>query len=130
MVTVPIKPFSQNRVKSGRSYKTTAARDWERAFGLLLLKHCPRRKVVLPDGDLELHFRFGFSSRNADVDNPVKIAQDILCAHLGLKNDNRIRAVSCRAVQVKKGEEFLSFDICAYREDARWERLLAGPAAG
>ena len=130
MVTIPIKPFSQNRVKSGRSYKTTAARDWERAFGLLLLKHCPRRKVVLPDGDLELHFRFGFSSRNADVDNPVKIAQDILCAHLGLKNDNRIRAISVRSVPVGKGKEFISFDICAYREDARWETLLEGPKAG
>lgn len=124
MVKIPIKPFSQNRVKSGRSFKTQAARDWEYAFRLLLLKHFPRRNVMLPSGDLELHFQFGFSSRNADVDNPVKIAQDILCAHLGLKNDNRIRAISVRSVKVAKGAEFIAFSFCAYCDDARWEALI------
>lgn len=127
MITIPIKPFSQNRVKTGRSFKTAAAKAWEETFGLLLHVHAPRRQMELPSGDLELHFEFGFSSRNADVDNPVKITQDMLCRHLGFQNDNRIRAISCRAVQVKKGEEFIAFKICRHEVDGRWESLLAGP---
>ena len=127
MIRIPIKPFSQNRVKSGRSFKTSAAKDWEMAFWLLLKKHAPVRKMSLPSGDLELHFHFGFSSRNADVDNPVKIAQDILCKHMGFKNDNRVRAISVRSTPVKKGDEFLSFAFCRYRDDERWESLMSGP---
>ena len=127
MIRIPIKPFSQNRVKTGRSFKTSAAKDWEMAFWLLLKKHAPVRKISLPSGDLELHFLFGFSSRNADVDNPVKIAQDILCKHMGFKNDNRVRAISVRSTPVKKGDEFLSFAFCRYRDDGRWESLMRGP---
>lgn len=124
MVKIPIKPFSQNRVKRGRTYKTAECRNWERDFRLLLLKYAPRDELSIPDGDLELHFQFGFSSRNADVDNPVKIAQDTLCRHFGFANDNRIRAISVRSVKVAKGAEFIAFSFCAYRDDARWEALI------
>ena len=61
-------------------------------------------------GKLSLRLRFGLSSKNMDVDNGVKPFVDILQKRYGF-NDRYIYRLNVEKVDVKKGEEFIEFDI-------------------
>lgn len=109
MIKVPIKPFSQNKARQGRQFKTKACEQFMEDFAKRLLVDAPR--VKLPDGELEIHFLWGFSYyTTSDYDNPIKTAQDVIADHYRI-DDNRFVGGSQRKVKVKRGEEFIAFVI-------------------
>lgn len=103
-VTVNIKPLSVNEAWQGRRYKTPAYKAYEK----LLLLMLPPMKV--PDGDLKLSIEFGFSSRQSDCSNPLKLVEDILQKKYGF-NDNRVYEIHLRKTIVKRGSEYIKFQI-------------------
>ena len=107
MVKLHIKPLSINACWMGRRFKTKDYKDYEKE---LLLKIKPQE---IPEGPLKITLVFGFSTKAADWDNPIKPIVDILQKKLGF-NDNRIYEGNVRKVIVKKGEEFIDFKIEEY----------------
>ena len=65
---------------------------------------------MIPGGYLEIYLRFGQSNKLADWDNPIKPFVDILQKKYGF-NDNRIKRATVDVDHVKKGEEYIYFDI-------------------
>ena len=100
-----IKPMSVNEAWQGKRFKTKKYKQYEQECLLLL-----PRKVEIPEGKLKVSLFFGFSSKLADADNPVKCFIDILQKKYNF-NDNKIYEYSISKVDVKKGEEFIEFKI-------------------
>ena len=99
-----IKPLSVNEAWQGRRVKTAKYRSFERSILLLL------RPIKIPDGNLELYLKWGFSSAGSDWDNPIKPFQDCLQKKYGF-NDNRVVRAITEKVKVKKGCEFIEWHI-------------------
>jgi Holliday junction resolvase RusA-like endonuclease len=102
---IKIKPLSVNDCWCGRRFKTKDYKHYEVCLSLLLPK-----KMVIPDGLLEVEYTFGLSSKSGDIDNIVKPLTDILQKKYDF-NDKRIYRMILRKVDVKKGEEFIEFDF-------------------
>ena len=106
MNRLDIKPLSVNEAWQGRRKKSVKHMKYQRDVTLML------RPLTIPDGDLVISIVFGFSSRGSDWDNPVKLLQDILSKKYKF-NDNRIIEANVKVVYVKKGKEFIEWDIYA-----------------
>jgi Holliday junction resolvase RusA-like endonuclease len=104
---VDIKPLSVNRAWQGKRYKTDAYKRYERDLMLIL------PSLHVPKGKLELHLTFGFSSKNSDFDNPVKPFVDCLQKKYGF-NDKLIKRSVIEVEEVKKGGEYVEFEIKEY----------------
>ena len=103
-IRIDIKPLSVNDAWKGRRFKTDEYKAYERSVLLLL------RPLKIPDGLLEIHLEWGFSSNGSDYDNPIKPFQDCLQKKYGF-NDNKIKRALIEIVKVKKGEEYIKFKI-------------------
>ena len=99
-----IKPMSVNKAWQGRRVKTNEYKKYI-AEVLMILK-----PVEIPDGYLELYLKFVFSSGNSDFDNPVKCFVDCLQKKYGF-NDKMIKRCTIDVVQVKKGKEFIEWNV-------------------
>jgi len=99
-----IKPLSVNQAWQGKRFKTDAYKQYERDVLRTLAK------LEVPDGNLHLSLKFGLSSKNADIDNPVKCFVDCLQKKYDF-NDRRIYRMTIEKVDVKKGREFIEFEI-------------------
>lgn len=99
-----IKPLSVNEAWKGRRFKTPKYKRYERDMLLLL------PILNIPTGKLHLRLTFGFSNSVSDIDNPVKCFVDCLQKKYGF-NDKDIYAMDLRKVDVKKGSEFIDFEI-------------------
>ncbi len=99
-----IKPLSVNEAWKGRRFKTDKYRKYERDVISIL----PR--MVIPEGFLTVSLEFGFSNHASDIDNPVKLFVDCLQKKYGF-NDRQIKEMHLRALDVKKGEEYIKFSI-------------------
>ncbi len=99
-----IKPLSVNDAWQGRRVKSKKYRNYEADILKLL------RPMKIPDGPLELHLKWGFSSAGSDWDNPIKPFQDCLQKKYDF-NDNRVVRAITEKVKVKKGDEFIEFEI-------------------
>ena len=97
-----IKPLSVNQVWQGKRFKTKAYKDYEKEV-LLSIK-----PMKVTEGRLSLRLLFGLSSKNADVDNPVKPFIDCLQKKLGF-NDRHIYKLTVEKVDVPKGQEFIEY---------------------
>lgn len=106
MPRIKIKPLSVNDCWQGRRYKTG---DYTAYETLLLYKMLPK-DIDIPEGRLCIKYVFGFSSASSDWDNPIKPLSDILQKKYNF-NDKRIKRAVVDVVQVKKGEEFIDFEI-------------------
>ena len=104
MIKISIKPLSVNEAILGRKVKSPKYRVYEKMLTYLL------PKLTIPDGKLKIEYVFGFSSSGADIDNPTKLFQDILSKKYGF-NDNRIYELTVKKMLVKKGDEYLAFEI-------------------
>jgi Holliday junction resolvase RusA-like endonuclease len=104
---VNIKPLSVNQVWQGRRFKTPIYKKYENELLFML----PKMKI--PEGKLELTIVFGFSSSASDWDNPIKPFQDILQKRYSF-NDSRVYKATIIKEIVKKGEEFIEFNIKEY----------------
>lgn len=99
-----IKPLSVNDAWKGRRFKTNAYKNYEKAVLLML------PKMEVPGGDLKIELTFGFSNKASDIDNPVKCFVDCLQKKYGF-NDSRVYEMSLKKCKVKKGHEFIDFEI-------------------
>ena len=104
MVKLDIKPLSLNHAYRGRRFATQELKDFKDTVSLILPKRTPLR------GNLSVFYRFGVSSKGADVDNCIKVFQDALAETYGF-NDNRIYRWVVEKVIVPKGQEFIMFEI-------------------
>lgn len=66
--------------------------------------------MEVPVPPYEIHFKFGFSNSLSDWDNPVKPTQDILSKKY-MFNDKLIRRAIVETELVKKGEEYVEFEL-------------------
>lgn len=101
---IEIKPLSVNEVWQGKRFKTPKYKHYEKEVMLTL------KPMQIKGGKLSLLLRFGLSSKNADIDNPVKPFVDCLQKRYGF-NDRHIYKLTVEKVDVAKGQEFIEFDI-------------------
>ena len=101
-----IKPLSVNQAWKGKRFKTD---DYKRYEYLCLMMLRPHK---IPSGKLRLALTFGFSSKASDTDNPVKCFQDILSKKYNF-DDKRIYEINVQKVDVKKGNEFIEWNLTA-----------------
>lgn len=101
---VEIKPLSVNEVWQGKRFKTVKYKHYERDVMLIL------KPLEVKGGKISLLLRFGLSSKNADIDNPVKPFLDILQKYYNF-NDRQVYKLTIEKVDVKKGSEFVEFFI-------------------
>ena len=101
---IDIKPLSVNDAWKGRRFKTKKYKAYEKAVLLML------PKFEVPEGNLFLDLEFGLSSRAADIDNPIKCFIDCLQKEYDF-DDNRIYELRVKKVIVKKGSEYINFNI-------------------
>ena len=102
---VKIKALSVNQCWQGRRFKTPVYKSYEQIL-LLSLPHT----VEIPEGAFHLDVVFGLSSKLNDIDNGLKPFIDILQKKYGF-NDRDIYKLTVEKVIVKKGEEFIDFEI-------------------
>jgi len=107
MINIKLKPLSVNQAWRGRRYKSNQYKSFERKLLYLL------PTLLVPDGKLQLNLQLGFSNRGSDLDNPVKMIQDVLSKKYGF-NDNLIYRIVLDKVIVKKGKEFIKFELVSY----------------
>lgn len=107
MIAIKTKPLSINEAWKGRRFKT----DKYKAYENFIFYSLPAIKI--PTGKLEIYYEFGMSSKGSDVDNCIKSFQDILTKKYGF-NDNRIYKLIVEKSDVKKGEEYIIFEINKY----------------
>jgi Holliday junction resolvase RusA-like endonuclease len=99
-----IKPLTVNQAWQGRRKKTDKYRKFERDVLMLL------RPMKIPEGDLRIYLEWGFSYSGSDFDNPIKPFVDCLQKKYNF-NDNRIVEAHIKKVKVKKGSEYINFEI-------------------
>lgn len=105
MLRLKIKPLSVNEAWKGRRFKTDKYKSYEE---ILLYNFLP--KIELPEPPFKVNYRFGLSSKLADIDNPVKPFQDVLQKKYGF-DDKHIYVIVIERETVAKGEEFIEFKI-------------------
>jgi Holliday junction resolvase RusA-like endonuclease len=105
---IDIKPLSINEAFQGRRFKTPAYRKYERDVLLLL------RPMEIPEGPLTVEIDWGMSSEASDIDNPCKPFVDILQKRYGF-DDKRIERLLLTKTKVKRGQEYVEFQIRACR---------------
>ena len=66
--------------------------------------------IKLPTPPYKVYYEFGLSNAQADYDNPIKPIQDILQKRYSF-NDKDIYEANIKKVKVKKGEEYIKFEI-------------------
>lgn len=108
MYRVDIKPLSVNNVFKGRRFRTKEYDIYEMQVRNKL------QKILIPEGYLSIKYKVGFSSNGSDLDNCIKPFQDIISKHYGF-NDNRIYHFEVFKEIVKKGNEYISFEILPYK---------------
>ena len=114
---IVIKPLSVNEVWKGRRFRTDKYDAYEREMLLRL------RPMAIPEGKLFIRYIVGYSNSQADIDNFVKPFQDILQKKYGF-NDSRIYQIYITKQIVKKGSEFIEFDIFLYYDHDDYSNLF------
>jgi hypothetical protein len=110
MPKINIKPLSVNQVWQGKRFKTPAYKKYETDCLWLL------PKIEIPEAPYEFYYEFGFSSKLSDLLNPEKPITDIICKRYGI-DDRYINRMILEKVMVKKGEEYIKFEICSHIQD-------------
>lgn len=111
LIRLNVKPLSVNQAFSvyrGKKLKTKKYRQYEKTILAHLLKN--KIKIKLPaKGDLYLHLKIGVG-RAFDCDNCAKPLIDIFQQYFKF-NDNRITYLVIEKEIIKKGSEFIAFDL-------------------
>ncbi len=108
LINLDVKPLSINQCWQGRRFKTKAYKQYEKAILLLL----PSIEFTYKD-EIEINIVFGFSSKTADIDNPLKPILDILQKKYGF-NDRSVYRLTVDKVIVPKKQEFVKIKISNY----------------
>ena len=68
--------------------------------------------IEIPNPDyIKLDIEFGFSSKASDIDNCIKSLQDCLVKKYNTFDDRQIYELRVVKKIVKKGQEYISFNI-------------------
>ena len=102
---IKIKPLSVNDAWKGRRFRTDEYKAYQIHLAILL-------------DPLEINFKarlrlevvFGFSNRGSDIDNCLKPFIDCLQTSFQF-NDNQIYELDVKKEIVKKGNEFINFEL-------------------
>ena len=113
MFQINTKPLSQNQAWKGKVYKSKAYKDYEQIIKVHLMTFkLPR---IRPNTPFYLFLEFG-TPRYQDCSNSIKLAEDIICRHLGV-NDNYVMAIFSRKVITKKQDSYIRFNIFEQQSD-------------
>lgn len=104
MKKINIKPLSVNEARQGKRFKTNKYIQYEKILKMFL------KPIEIPKWNLRIDYIFWFSNAKSDIDNPVKPFQDILCKRYWF-NDDRIYEITIQKRIVKKGEDYICFEI-------------------
>jgi Holliday junction resolvase RusA-like endonuclease len=104
MKKLQIAALSVNKSYQGRRFSTPELKQFKKDVTRML----PRMNV--PEGKLEITYRFGVSSKASDLDNCVKSFQDTLAEAYGF-DDRKIYKIQMEKIDVKKGDEFIEFEV-------------------
>ena len=104
MIKVDIKPLSVNGAFKGRRFKTKEYDKFISTMNLIL------PKITLDLSPYRLDIVFGYSSRSSDIDNGLKCFIDCLVKKYKF-DDREIYELNVKKEIVKKGNEFIKFDI-------------------
>jgi Holliday junction resolvase RusA-like endonuclease len=96
--------MSVNKCWQGRRFKTPAYKDYENAVLMLL------PNILFKLDKVRLNLIFGLSNKGNDIDNGIKPFLDILQKKYGF-NDSIIYELYVKKEIVKKGEEFIKFNM-------------------
>lgn len=105
MTKISIKPLSVNKCFQGRRFKTIDYKNYEKEMLIKLPK-----LTFSKTSNLHLEITFGYSNKLADIDNGLKPMIDILQLKYQF-NDRNIYKLSVLKEIVKKGDEFVYFNI-------------------
>lgn len=108
--TILKKALSVNECWQGKRFKTQKYKQYERDLLLML------PQIKLPPPPYEIYLAFGLSNQLSDWDNPVKPLQDILQKKYGF-NDREVLRATVEKVLVKKGAEYINFEILHYNKE-------------
>jgi Holliday junction resolvase RusA-like endonuclease len=112
MNIIKIKPLSVNTAFQGRKFKTKEYKQYEKDLLLML----PKLKIC--DAPYKITIKFAFSSTLADIDNPLKPFLDVLQKKYNI-NDRDFYQLEVIKIVVKKGGEFIKFNIETYGKEKR-----------
>lgn len=101
---INIKPLSVNQCWQGRRFKTSIYKKYEKNIIALL----ENKELLRPP--YKINITFGFSSKLADIDNPLKPFIDILQKKYNI-NDRDIWELNVKKTITDKGKEFIEFQI-------------------
>lgn len=104
MPKIKIKPLSVNDCWRGRRFKTKEYTDYEEELLWLL------PKIKVGKETLGIEIEVGFSNKCSDLDNITKPFIDILQKKYSF-NDKQVYRIIMEKVDVKKGEDYLDFEI-------------------
>lgn len=107
MEHIKIKPLSLNSAYRGRRFKTKELENYKTSLSYLL------PKLKIKNGKLSVKYIFGVSSKGADGDNLIKCFQDTIAEKYRF-NDNKIYKWDVEKIDVKKGQEYIEFEISSY----------------
>ena len=105
MIRIPIKPLSVNEAYRGRRFASAKLKQFKKDIWGFIPNY---NGYVLRK--IGVRYTFGVSSKNSDGDNCIKAFQDIL-AEKWRFNDKQIYEWYVKKVLVKKGEEFIDFEV-------------------
>lgn len=108
-MVIRIKPLSVNEAYRGRRFSTAKLKT----FKEIVFYSLPKMKT--PKGKLAVKYIFGVSSKGSDGDNLIKAFQDCLAQKYGF-NDNKIYRWEVEKRDVKKGEEYIKWELKALKE--------------
>jgi len=102
-IKLDVKPLSVNECWQGKRFKTKKYRSYETHLLLLLPK--------IGNTDFSrISIEFGFSSKLADIDNPLKPLLDVLQKKYKF-NDKDIYELNVKKFDVKEGKEFILIEL-------------------
>jgi len=107
MIKIDIKPLSVNEAFKGRRFKT---QKYDTFINSMLFQ---LPKIKLPNAPYSIDVVFGYSSRASDIDNGLKSLLDCLVKKYGF-DDREIYSMNVKKEIVKKGDEFIKFQINEY----------------
>lgn len=115
-ITLPLKPISTNKIWAGKRWMSPAAKQFKSDCRILLFSKRVELKAMAAaavEEELAIALRFGLV-RDMDIDNCLKLVIDSLSAVLGI-DDKKFRRVSAEKEKVKRGREFISLSVSAFR---------------
>lgn len=108
--TLNIKPFSANKMYTGRKRRSCWYKQYEKQIRSLL----PSHEIPNHGTRLQLHITFGTSTVLFDCDNIIKPLSDCIQKHYNF-NDNQIYYITVRKKLVNKGKEYIKFEIKRFK---------------